>query len=414
MAGQRYQVVNKVQYNEYYPFGMSTANSWTRENTMGNNFLGNGGTELNQTSQLYDLDYRNYDPILGRMNGIDPMATKYASLSPYNFSFNDPVTFNDPSGADADPLAYWKLIARWVDRNNTRTSQNARYTHGVVGDDDMIYGNSFESYGPGGISSLGGPVYDPVTKKYYTQDFKNGVFGLYIKRAFIDYSTENIPEGMLASIMQYYEWHEGSLNHYRTMSNRVVKRMHEGSREFAAHPFGGGLLAFVSGGGLFGAGGGALARLGAKQLLTNGARTAAQLATQIGTRAATNILNKGIRNMAINGGAQLVSTLASGGKLTDIDIADIAISGVTGNFVTASLGGSLVNYTAGGDFSTGFSNPSKGLTDLSVGIVFGSITGQVGLTLGTKNVGAGWKNVTSFTLELYSNAFNNTLSGGQK
>jgi RHS repeat-associated protein len=86
---------NVIQYNaclpepkrrqEYYP---------------GNNFLGNGGTELNTTSNLYDLDYRNYDPILGRMNGIDPMATKYASLSPYNFSFNDPVTFNDPSGAD--------------------------------------------------------------------------------------------------------------------------------------------------------------------------------------------------------------------------------------------------------------------------------------------------------------------------
>ncbi|QLH31481.1 MAG: hypothetical protein HWD62_02685 [Cyclobacteriaceae bacterium] len=91
---------NVIQYNEYYPFGMNTANSWTRENVTGNNFLGNGGTELNQTSQLYDLDYRNYDPILGRMNGIDPMATKYASLSPYNFSFNDPVTFNDPSGAD--------------------------------------------------------------------------------------------------------------------------------------------------------------------------------------------------------------------------------------------------------------------------------------------------------------------------
>jgi len=94
--------MNVIQYNEYYPFGLQTANSWTRENVTGNNFLGNGGTELNTTSNLYDLDYRNYDPILGRMNGVDPMATKYASLTPYNFSFNDPVTFNDPSGADPD------------------------------------------------------------------------------------------------------------------------------------------------------------------------------------------------------------------------------------------------------------------------------------------------------------------------
>lgn len=91
---------NILQYNEYYPFGLQTANSWTRENTTGNNFLANGGTELNTTSSLYDLDYRNYDPILGRMNGVDPMADKYASLTPYNYSFNDPITFNDPSGAD--------------------------------------------------------------------------------------------------------------------------------------------------------------------------------------------------------------------------------------------------------------------------------------------------------------------------
>ena len=84
----------------YNPFGMQTANSWTRENTTGNNFLANGGTELNTTSNLYDLEYRNYDPVLGRMNQVDPMASKYASLTPYNFSFNDPVTFSDPNGAD--------------------------------------------------------------------------------------------------------------------------------------------------------------------------------------------------------------------------------------------------------------------------------------------------------------------------
>lgn len=91
---------NLIQGNEYYPFGMQTANSWTRENTLGNNFLANGGTELNGTSNLYDLDYRNYDQVLGRMNGVDPMATKFASLTPYNFSFNDPVTFTDVSGAN--------------------------------------------------------------------------------------------------------------------------------------------------------------------------------------------------------------------------------------------------------------------------------------------------------------------------
>src|ERR1041385_4147572 len=59
---------NIIQSNEYYPFGSQTANSWTRDNSVANNFLANGGTELNTTSSLYDLEFRNYDPILGRMH----------------------------------------------------------------------------------------------------------------------------------------------------------------------------------------------------------------------------------------------------------------------------------------------------------------------------------------------------------
>jgi RHS repeat-associated protein len=64
---------NVIQYNEYYPFGLQTANSWTREGAVDNKFLYNGGTELNSTTQLYDLFYRNYDPVLGRMNQVDPV-----------------------------------------------------------------------------------------------------------------------------------------------------------------------------------------------------------------------------------------------------------------------------------------------------------------------------------------------------
>ena len=89
---------NILQSSEYYPFGSQTANSWTRDNTS-TNFLANGGTELNTTSSLYDLDYRNFDPVLGRMHQIDPMGDYFASHTPYNYSFNSPVMFNDPSGA---------------------------------------------------------------------------------------------------------------------------------------------------------------------------------------------------------------------------------------------------------------------------------------------------------------------------
>gem|GEM_PF-2212500 len=58
---------NVIQYNEYYPFGMNTANSWTQENTTGNNFLYNAGSELNKTTSNYEMFFREYDPALGRV-----------------------------------------------------------------------------------------------------------------------------------------------------------------------------------------------------------------------------------------------------------------------------------------------------------------------------------------------------------
>ncbi len=92
---------------KYYPFGLSTANSWTRENTTGNNFLYNGGTELNTTTQVYDLHYRNYDPVLGRMNQVDPLASKYGSVTPYNYAFNAPTNMNDPLGDEPNGNCSW-------------------------------------------------------------------------------------------------------------------------------------------------------------------------------------------------------------------------------------------------------------------------------------------------------------------
>jgi hypothetical protein len=40
------------------------------------------------------------------MHQVDPMADSYSSATPYNFSFNDPVTFTDPNGAEPPGIHY--------------------------------------------------------------------------------------------------------------------------------------------------------------------------------------------------------------------------------------------------------------------------------------------------------------------
>ena len=48
----------------------------------------------------YTTEWRQYDPRLGRFMSLDPVMRKYPGWSPYNFSFNNPIWWNDPDGDD--------------------------------------------------------------------------------------------------------------------------------------------------------------------------------------------------------------------------------------------------------------------------------------------------------------------------
>ncbi len=103
---------NVIQYNEYYPFGLQTTNSWTRDNALSNNFLYNESSELNNTTGLYDLPFRNYDASLGRFFQVDPLAHIDHSTSPFAYAGNNPILFNDPSGLLKDieiDVDYWNI-----------------------------------------------------------------------------------------------------------------------------------------------------------------------------------------------------------------------------------------------------------------------------------------------------------------
>jgi RHS repeat-associated protein len=56
------------------------------------------GHELDDETGLYYAGARFYDPVAGRWNGIDPLASQRPAWSPYNYVRNNPLLFIDPTG----------------------------------------------------------------------------------------------------------------------------------------------------------------------------------------------------------------------------------------------------------------------------------------------------------------------------
>jgi hypothetical protein len=46
------------------------------------------------------MDYRNYDPAIGRFNVVDPLAEKHPNQNPYLFCNANPIIYMDPDGRD--------------------------------------------------------------------------------------------------------------------------------------------------------------------------------------------------------------------------------------------------------------------------------------------------------------------------
>ena len=93
-----------VQENHYYPFGMNMKGIEELDlqslgNTDEHRFQYNG-KEKEESFGLNWTDYgwRNYDPQLSRWHGVDNLAEKYQSISPYVYVANNPIILIDPDG----------------------------------------------------------------------------------------------------------------------------------------------------------------------------------------------------------------------------------------------------------------------------------------------------------------------------
>ena len=156
----RHAKTNVVQAVDYYPFGL-IATSYTRTAADPTKYLYNGGVEKNPHSGYYETFYRQYDASIGRFMGVDIAAAQFTSQTPYQYAFNDPVTFNDPLGDMPDRVRQFM------------ETEGAGYWHMDGGPGGGGGGSSFGSYTP-----WYGPSYEDKQLKAHASSFLSEALGI--------------------------------------------------------------------------------------------------------------------------------------------------------------------------------------------------------------------------------------------
>ncbi|MGN6645402.1 MAG: RHS repeat domain-containing protein, partial [Cytophaga sp.] len=83
-----------VSLEEYYPFGETSFGSYAKKRYR---FC---GKEKDKESGLYYYGMRYYSPWTCRFINVDPLAGKYANLTPYAYADNKPINHTDLDGAE--------------------------------------------------------------------------------------------------------------------------------------------------------------------------------------------------------------------------------------------------------------------------------------------------------------------------
>ncbi|QWT88492.1 hypothetical protein KBP46_06140 [Chryseobacterium sp. PCH239] len=92
-------VLESIDTNNYYPFGLNHIGGNSSSNFGGYYNYKFGGKELQETGWS-DFGARMYMSDLGRWGVIDPLAEKMTRHSTYNYAFSNPVNFIDPDGRE--------------------------------------------------------------------------------------------------------------------------------------------------------------------------------------------------------------------------------------------------------------------------------------------------------------------------
>ena len=157
-------------------------------NGVENNHFTYVGQELNESLDynMLEMDWRHYDPAIGRFVGIDAMADSYYSLTPYQYSMNNPIWFKDPTGLYAEAFTTWVRNTEtdemfWVDDgyNFTLDVSNDEFNQikgsGAIESGTSAYNRWFWKAVWEDVTTSDGSISDDVTQFMITDEVEDGL-----------------------------------------------------------------------------------------------------------------------------------------------------------------------------------------------------------------------------------------------
>ncbi len=132
------------QFLLYLPWGESMAEQKVASFSTPYQF---NGKERDEETGLYNYGARYYDPSLSVWLGVDPLADKFYSWSPYHYATNNPINIIDYDGRDTLPttVADWKEVGSGILETVKEDSKKLWDSFTGLFDDKNETGAYFES-----------------------------------------------------------------------------------------------------------------------------------------------------------------------------------------------------------------------------------------------------------------------------
>lgn len=205
---------NITQYDAYLPYGELLVDEHSSSEEMPYKF---NGKELDEETGLYYYGARYLNPISSVWYGVDPLFEKYPNVSPYCYTFANPIKYVDPDGA-------YPVITITKQKTGKTTWQRVI---GYTGQDRAIITR---------VDLYKATVYDTEDKNYYLE------FSV-TRDAFIVRQGDRKGNSMVLSNVAYEPKNEKE-NHYTTQiieypqgnGTKALKLQQHGSEVMYAEP----------------------------------------------------------------------------------------------------------------------------------------------------------------------------------